>query len=54
MYVFAVFGALQTLCDEFGAHLRDGRNGERLRDGVRVCLGGKVNVGKSTLMNLLG
>jgi tRNA modification GTPase len=35
------------------AHLRDARRGERLRSGLSVCLGGRVNVGKSSLINAL-
>lgn len=41
------------LKDEIQQHLRDGRMGERLRDGVRVAIIGDTNVGKSSLMNLL-
>lgn len=32
-------------------HLIDSRKGERLRTGVRVCIVGKPNVGKSTFLN---
>lgn len=34
-------------------HLRDGRRGERLREGVAIAIIGAPNVGKSTLMNAL-
>lgn len=35
------------------AHLADARRGERMRSGLSVCLGGHVNVGKSSLINVL-
>lgn len=35
------------------AHLADARRGERMRSGFSVCLGGQVNVGKSSLINVL-
>nr|CAB3251370.1 tRNA modification GTPase GTPBP3, mitochondrial-like [Phallusia mammillata] len=34
-------------------HLQDSHRGERLRNGVRVCIAGLPNVGKSTLLNLI-
>jgi tRNA U34 5-carboxymethylaminomethyl modifying GTPase MnmE/TrmE len=52
--VFAVFNSLKKLETVIDQHINDKRSGERLRDGIRVCLGGAVNVGKSTLINLIG
>lgn len=42
--------ALQT---KIGAHLKDGRRGERLRDGFQIAIIGAPNAGKSSLMNKL-
>lgn len=41
------------LIEAFGAHLDDGRRGERLRDGVEVAIVGPPNAGKSSLLNRL-
>lgn len=38
---------------EIAAHLRDGRRGERLRDGLHIAIIGPPNAGKSSLLNLL-
>lgn len=38
---------------EIAAHLKDGRRGERLRDGLHIAIIGAPNAGKSSLLNLL-
>lgn len=49
----AVLDGVRDLHAEIRAHLRDGRRGERLRDGVRLAIIGPPNAGKSSLMNAL-
>jgi tRNA modification GTPase len=44
---------LAALTQEIGAHLDDGRRGERLREGLVFAITGPPNVGKSSLMNAL-
>jgi tRNA modification GTPase len=44
---------IKALSEDIGAHLDDGRRGERLRDGVEVAIIGPPNVGKSSLLNRL-
>ncbi len=41
------------LMAQIDAHLQDHHRGERVREGLRIALIGKVNAGKSTLMNRL-
>ncbi|HEY0521995.1 MAG TPA: tRNA uridine-5-carboxymethylaminomethyl(34) synthesis GTPase MnmE [Stellaceae bacterium] len=45
--------SIETLVADMEAHLRDGRRGERLRDGIAVAIVGAPNAGKSTLLNAL-
>ena len=45
--------ALAALTREIGAHLDDGRRGERLREGLVFAITGPPNVGKSSLVNAL-
>lgn len=44
---------IQPLIESIEAQLRDGRRGERLRDGFSVAIVGAPNVGKSSLLNVL-
>ncbi|XP_054142632.1 tRNA modification GTPase GTPBP3, mitochondrial [Melozone crissalis] len=44
---------VRALLQELRGHLRDGRRGELLREGVRAVITGPPNVGKSSLLNLL-
>jgi tRNA modification GTPase len=46
-------GELAALTREIGAHLDDGRRGERLREGLVFAVTGAPNVGKSSLVNAL-
>lgn len=46
-------GELAALTCEIGAHLDDGRRGERLREGLVFAVTGPPNVGKSSLVNAL-
>ena len=49
----AVVKGVRALLESVRAHLSDGRQGERLRDGVRLAIIGPPNAGKSSLMNAL-
>jgi tRNA modification GTPase len=49
----AVAAQVRTLQSSIQAHLQDGRQGERLRGGVRLAIIGPPNAGKSSLMNAL-
>lgn len=49
----AVVQGVRDLRDTLASHLADGRQGERLRAGVRLAIIGPPNAGKSSLMNAL-
>lgn len=49
----AVIDGVRELHKSIQVHLRDGRQGERLRGGVRLAIIGPPNAGKSSLMNAL-
>lgn len=46
-------GKINLLKSEMINHLKDGRKGERLREGVRLAIIGPPNAGKSSLLNHL-
>lgn len=51
--MYVLMPKVQDLRDEIEYHLKDGRKGELVREGLRVALAGPPNAGKSSLMNAL-
>ena len=51
--MYVLMPKVQTLRDEIERHLKDGRKGELVREGLRIALAGPPNAGKSSLMNAL-
>ena len=51
--VYSVERKVKSLVREVSEHLKDGRRGERLRNGVHVAILGPPNAGKSSLLNIL-
>lgn len=51
--MYVLMPRVQALRDEIEYHLKDGRKGELVREGLRVALAGPPNAGKSSLMNAL-
>ena len=51
--ILEVDNTIQELAKKIKHHLDDNRRGERLRNGITLCILGAPNVGKSTLMNFL-
>lgn len=44
---------IAALADEMAAQLKDGRRGERIREGATIVVAGPPNAGKSSLLNAL-
>jgi len=51
--MYALIPKVKELREELEFHLRDGRKGEIIREGIRIALAGPPNAGKSSLINAL-
>lgn len=51
--MWALIPRVRELKSNFEAHLKDGKRGEIVREGIRIALTGMPNAGKSSLMNCL-
>ena len=51
--LIAVYPRIDALISDMRHHLNDSKRGEALRNGLVVCLAGKPNAGKSSLLNLI-
>ena len=51
--MYALIPKVKALREELEFHLKDGRKGEIIREGIRIALAGPPNAGKSSLINAL-
>lgn len=51
--MYTIAPKVRELRDQLVSHLKDGRKGEILREGIQIALVGPPNAGKSSLLNFL-
>lgn len=51
--MWALIPKIEKIKSEIVVHLKDGKKGELVREGIRIALAGPPNAGKSSLMNAL-